>query len=78
MAQLEKLRYKFDYTKIKDVIRASAAYYNWVRERPTKVNFRDKNNPLKLYTQYRSDLLAEGKYPEGIPQFLFYYFYYKE
>ncbi|MFH1192523.1 MAG: hypothetical protein V1655_03545 [bacterium] len=75
---LKRLGYDFDYTKIADVIRASAAYYAWVRERPTTFDFKDKNNPLKLYTQYRSDTKAEGIYPEGIPQFLFYYFYYKE
>lgn len=76
--QLKDLGYDFDYTKIADVIRAAAAYYNWVRERPTTFDFKDKNNPFKLYTQYRSDTKAEGVYPEGIPQFLFYYFYYKE
>lgn len=76
--QLENLGYDFDYTKIADVVRASAAYYNWVRDITTTFDFKDKNNPLKLYTQYRSDTKAEGIYPEGIPQFLFYYFYYKE
>lgn len=71
--KLKELGYNFDYNNIGDVIRASAAYYDWVRERPTNFDFKDKNNPLKLYTQYRSDTKAKGKYPKGIPQFLFYY-----
>ncbi|MBU1179669.1 hypothetical protein KJ885_01865 [Patescibacteria group bacterium] len=74
---LEDLGYKFNYNKIEDVIRATAAYYNWLRERPTKLKFKNKNNPLKLYTQYRSDIKAEGVTTAGIKQFLYYYFYYK-
>ncbi|OGF22451.1 hypothetical protein A2Y83_04125 [Candidatus Falkowbacteria bacterium RBG_13_39_14] len=75
---LEKLGYSFNFKNIADVIRAAAAYYNWVRERPTTFDFKDKDNPLKLYTQYRSDTKAKGIHSKGIPQFLFYYFYYKE
>ena len=77
ISTLKKLGYNFDYNKIEDVTRASAAYYNWLKERPTTFDFKDKNNPLKLYTQYRSDLKAEKIYTAGIPQFLYYYFYYK-
>lgn len=78
IATLKRLGYNFDYTKVADVIRASAAYYNWVRERPTTFDFKDKNNPLKLYTQYRINLKAEKIDTAGIKEFLFYYFYYKE
>lgn len=75
--RLKDMGYKFNYNKIGDVIRASAAYYNWVRDRKTSVRFQDKNNPLKLYTQYRQNLKGEGVDTIGIPQFLYHYFYFK-
>ena len=37
IATLRDLGYEFDYKKIEDVIRASAAYYNWARERKTEI-----------------------------------------
>ncbi len=77
IAQLKNLGYDFDYSDIGDVIRASAAYYKWLKS--IKVdNFKDNANPLKLYVQYRSDIKAKHVTKIGIKQFLFYYFYYKE
>ncbi len=60
-----------------DVIRASAAYYKWLASVELE-NFKDTNNPLKLYTQYRKDLKARSTQAPGIKEFLYYYFYYKQ
>jgi len=78
IATLKRLGYDFDYENIFDVIRASAAYYDWLKDRPTTFIFKGKENPLKLYTQYRIDTKAEKVDAPGIKQFLYYYFYYQD
>lgn len=75
--QLIKLGYTFDYNKIQDVIRASAAYYKWLANIQLE-KFKDTHNPLKLYTQYSKDLDAQNTKAPGIKEFLYYYFYYKQ
>lgn len=77
--QLETLGYKFDYNKDEDIIRAAAAYYEWLQNyRSEKLDrFKNPSSPLKLYTQYRIDLNAVKVTKKGIKEFLYYYFYYK-
>lgn len=79
MKQLKNLGYKFDYNKIEDVIRASAAYYKWIKSYHSKklLRFKNQSSPLKLYTQYSSDLDAIYVNKLGIAPFLYHYFYFK-
>lgn len=77
--QLKNLGHTFDYNKIIDVIRAAAAYYKWLNSYQSKKlsRFKNLNSPLKIYTQYASDLNAINVTKPGIKEFLYYYFYYK-